>query len=224
MEKKVLTYEQMMSLFERNEQKASKEMAELREQQKKNEESQKELRESQRKTDEQMRKTDKQIEKMLKGISELEVKTYDINDRVEGIGESNGKFSESYFYNTLYNSMRFGGKKFDLIDKGLKRAQKMPGGQKIQGEYDVIMYNGDTVALIEVKYKVQKDHLEELTTRQIEAFRKLFPQYANYEIYLGIAGMSFESGVEKEALKKGIGILRPKGESVEILDENLKVY
>ena len=160
----------------------------------------------------------------FKAIRELEVKTDGINNRVEGIGESNGKFSESYFYNTLLNSMRFGKKDFDLIDKGLKRTQKLPDGKKIKGEYDVIMYNGDTVALVEIKYKVQKDHLEELATRQIEAFKKLFPQYANHKFYLGIAGMSFEDGVEKEALKRGIGILRPKGESVEILDEKLKVY
>jgi hypothetical protein len=41
---------------------------------------------------------------------------------------------------------------------------------------------------------------------------------------LGIAGLSFEDGAEAEALSKGVGILRPKGESVEVLDQNLKAF
>ncbi|MCL1947774.1 MAG: hypothetical protein FWF51_11610, partial [Chitinivibrionia bacterium] len=88
----------------------------------------------------------------------------------------------------------------------------------------VVMYNGDTIALIEVKYKVRKDHIVDLTTDQIKIFKKLFPQYAKFNFYLGIAGLSFEDGIEKEALQQGIGILKPKGENVEIIDDNLKVY
>jgi hypothetical protein len=36
--------------------------------------------------------------------------------------------------------------------------------------------------------------------------------------------MSFEDNTEEEALRQGIGVLRPSGENVEILDENLKIY
>ena len=148
----------------------------------------------------------------------------ELRKELGGIGDSNGKFSETYFYNTLLNSMRFGGKDFDQIDKGLKRSKKLPDGKKLAGEYDVVMYNGNTIALIEVKYKVRKNHIVDLTTEQIKIFKELFPQYAKFDFYLGIAGLSFEDGIEKEALQQGIGILRPKGENVEIIDDNLKVY
>jgi hypothetical protein len=36
--------------------------------------------------------------------------------------------------------------------------------------------------------------------------------------------MSFEGNTETEALKRGVGIMRPKGENVEIIDKDLKVY
>ena len=173
---------------------------------------------------EAQKETEKQLEETLKGISELRKETKDISEEVKGIGESNGKFSETYFYNTLLNSMKFGGKNFDEIDKGLKRAKKMPDGKKLKGEYDVIMYNGDTIALIEVKYKVQKEHIEKLRTKQLSIFKEFFPQYKDYNFYLGIAGLSFEEGTQDLAKDYGIGILRPKGESVEILDKKLKVY
>ena len=183
-------------------------------------------REAKRREEEAVRaaRIDALLEKTLKGISELEVKTDDINGEVKGIGESNGKFSETYFYNSLLNSMKFGGKNFDEMDKGLKRAKKLPDGSRLKGEYDVIMYNGDTIALIEVKYKVQKEHIEKLRTKQLSIFKEFFPQYKNHNFYLGIAGLSFEDGTQDLAKDYGIGILRPKGESVEILDKKLKVY
>jgi hypothetical protein len=159
----------------------------------------------------------KMSEDMFKGLAELRAET-------RGIGESNGKFSETYFYNALFDSMSFGGINFDQVDKGLKRAQRTPEGTKVVGEYDVVMYNGDAIALIEVKYRVRKEHVTNLVDKQISNFKRLFPQYAGHNYYLGIAGLSFEENVEAEALSRGIGILRPKGENVEILDQNLKAY
>ncbi|MCL1947229.1 MAG: hypothetical protein FWF51_08805 [Chitinivibrionia bacterium] len=167
---------------------------------------------------------EKMQEENAKGFAELRKQAADTRRDVDGIGESNGKFCETYFYNTLFSSMHFGGKDFDEIDKGLKRSKKLQNGKKITGEYDVVMYNGDTIALIEVKYKVRKSHIENLKTKQVSVFKELFPQYDKFNFYLGIAGLSFEDNAEKEALEQGIGILRPKGESVEIIDDNLKVY
>ncbi|MDR0303436.1 MAG: hypothetical protein LBH98_01515, partial [Chitinispirillales bacterium] len=66
--------------------------------------------------------------------------------------------------------------------------------------------------------------LETLAGTQINVFRQLFPQYVKHKFYLGIAGMSFEDNTEEEALRQGIGVLRPSGENVEILDKELKVF
>ncbi|MCL1947912.1 MAG: hypothetical protein FWF51_12310, partial [Chitinivibrionia bacterium] len=173
-EKKVLTFEEIMAGFAeiRELQKENaKELAEMREQQKrKEEESAKEwaeLKELQKRNEEERKRNEEKNEeerkrneeKSAKEWEELHKSMKEVHKELGGIGDSNGKFCETYFYNSLLNSMHFGGKDFDRIDKGLKRAQKLPDGKKIAGEYDVVMYNGDTIALIEVKYKVRKDHI-----------------------------------------------------------------
>ncbi|MCL2063061.1 MAG: hypothetical protein FWG98_01640 [Candidatus Cloacimonetes bacterium] len=148
----------------------------------------------------------------------------ELESQIGGIANSNGKLAETYFFNSLKNSMSYGGREFDEIDQGLRKTKKLPEGNHLRGEYDIIMYNGDTIALIEIKYKLNKEDVEKLLGKKLHIFKQLFPKFEKYDFLLGVAGMSFELGAEEEALENGIGILRPKGESVEILDQNLKVY
>ncbi|MDR2970385.1 MAG: hypothetical protein LBU83_00440, partial [Bacteroidales bacterium] len=76
-----------------------------------------------------------------------------------GIGESNGDMAETYFYNSFDKTMQFAGQKYDAIDRNLKRKNKE---LKLQGEYDIILYNCSSVAIIETKYKARKDDVEDL--------------------------------------------------------------
>jgi hypothetical protein len=55
-------------------------------------------------------------------------------------------------------------------------------------------------------------------------FRKYFPVYKDYDLYLGVAGFSFDKSVAEEAKKYGVGIIRQVGDSIEIDDDKLKVY
>ena len=236
---------EIRAIMKESAQENAKGFAEVKELQKKNEEGFARIEKQQEENAKGFARIEKQQEENAKGFAEIralqernEEKTEKLNELfdklgerfketnllVNGISDSNGKFSETYFFNTLRHSMKFGGKKFYEIDEGTKRSKKMPDGKHLMGEYDVVMYNGDTVALIEVKHRVRMDHIKELIERQVNVFKQLYGQYANYNFFLGIAGMSFERGVEKAAKENGIGILRPKGESVEILDSDLKVY
>jgi len=95
----------------------------------------------------------------------------------------------------------------------------------IHGEFDAVMINGDSVALIEIKYKANLEHLQKLITEQPESFRRLFPEYKNYKFYLGLAGMSFDdASVKKMALEAGVAILEAHGDHAEIIAPNLKAY
>jgi len=46
----------------------------------------------------------------------------------------------------------------------------------------------------------------------------------NFEIYLGLAGFSMSKKVEKEALKKGIAVIKQVGDTVVIIDKHLKEF
>jgi hypothetical protein len=58
----------------------------------------------------------------------------------------------------------------------------------------------------------------------VAQFRKYFPQYKDYKLYLGVAGFSFDKIVIKKAKELGIGILRQVGDGVEMDEGKLKEY
>ena len=143
-----------------------------------------------------------------------------VNKQLGGMGNSNGDVAESYFRNSFAKSMSFAGQEYDHIDAPLRRKSKK---LNLQAEYDIVMYNGTSVAIIEIKYRADKEDVK-LTLEKVEKFRKLFPHYQNYAIYLGLAGFSIDKNAEQEALKQGIGIIKQVGDTLVVNDEHLKVF
>ena len=94
--------------------------------------------------------------------------------------------------------------KFDFLVKNF-RAEK---GRKILAEYDILLVNGKSVAIIEVKYKVHPSDLEKLPAK-IDSIRNL-PQYDGYEVYAGLAGFYVPDEVIKQAEKKVILYFKEK--------------
>jgi hypothetical protein len=145
----------------------------------------------------------------------------ELTKNIGGISNSNGDMAEEMIYNSLEKDKTFGGIKFDEIDRNIKLKFKK---LKIDGEYDVVLQNGDTVAIIETKYKVREKDVSKLFGKQLNDFRQLFPMFKDYKIILGIGGMSFEDKVEDMAKEKGIGIIKIVGDKVEYHTENIKMY
>ena len=164
-----------------------------------------ELAVAQAKTEAQMARTDATLERM--GI------------HLGGITDNNGSNTEDYFYNSLLDNPVLGGIKYDSISKNLEIRSK-----RSQGEFDLVMFNGESIALIECKYKAHKSDVEKLINKKVDSFKKLFPVYANYKFYLGIASFSFYPELENFAKQNGVAILKQKGEVVEIEADNLKIY
>jgi len=156
-------------------------------------------------TEEQFKRTDATLERV--GI------------RLGNIADNNGSNAEDYFYNSLLDKPELGGIGYDTIVKNF-----VPKSKRGQGEFDIVMYNGENIALIECKYKAHKSDVEKLITKQVDSFKKLFPIYSNHKFYLGIASFSFYPELEEYAKENGVAILKQKGEVVEIEADNLKVY
>ena len=163
-------------------------------------------------------------EKYQKEREQREKEIHNLRKDTGGISDGNGKFSEEYYYNALETSMTFGGAKYDYIQGGFTRSKNLPDGKRIIAEYDIVLYNGDSVALVEIKYRVKKEDVLELVDKKLPVFRNMCKEYKNHKIYLGIAGMSFEKNAKKTAKEKGIAILHPKGENVKIDDAIMTAY
>ncbi|MCL2436215.1 MAG: hypothetical protein FWD09_08805 [Lentimicrobiaceae bacterium] len=137
-----------------------------------------------------------------------------------GIGKSNGAVAESYFVNSFTNSMQFAGQEYDSMDHHCRRSSKR---LNLKGEYDLVLYNCISVVIIEVKYNARQKDVEKLL-KKAPVFKQLYPQYANFDLYLGLAAFHFEEHTESGAVENGIAIIKQIGDNMVIYDAHLKVF
>jgi len=134
-------------------------------------------------------------------------------------GNNQGSFAEEYFFNSFdHGDKTFFRENFDRISKNVKVVL-----ENLEDEYDIVMYNSASVAIIEVKFRAREEHIPQLL-RKAETFRILYPYYKDYKIYLGLASMSFHAGVEEDCLARGIALIKQVGDTVMIYDEHLTVW
>jgi len=184
---------------------------ELRDMFKKTDEQIKKTNEQIKKTDEQLKKTDEELRKMFEKSDERLKKTDRRLDRVAaqlgGIAKNQGDVAEEFFVNSLKETLRIGEMNFDLMltNVGLKAG-------KIHDEFDMLLVNGNSVAIIEVKYKVHPNDLD-LLPKKIEHLKQM-PQYEKYHVYAGFAGFFVPDDVLTEAKRRGYFILQRKGDLI----------
>ena len=178
----------------------------------------KEIQESQVKTDEQLNKTHKEIQE-LKEVQKETSKAVKKVSRLFGISENKqAAIIEDVFHNSLIKTMTVNGVQYNYIDKNIK----MKEGKKEIGELDIILYNGRTIALIEVKTKAHPNDLT-LLYKLLENYRKKHPADQR-EIFLYYASFCFTSQIEQEASEKGIGLLTVQGDTIESLNDSLVAF
>ena len=164
-----------------------------------------EIAKSQAELTESQKETDRQIKK--------------VKETLGSWANNHGTFAEEYFFNSFeQGKQNFFGEKFDEIEKNLKNRR-----QGLRDEYDIVLFNHTSVALIEVKYKAHVNNIPEVL-KKAETFRILYPDYKDFRIYLGLASMSFYPELEEECINTGIAIIKQVGDTVVINDKHLKVY
>ena len=130
-----------------------------------------------------------------------------------------GEMAEQYFINSIKCGLgNFLGEKFDEILPNVE-------GEVVgyMDEYDILLINGKSVAIIEVKFRACARDIKKVL-RKAETFRVNFPKYANHKIYLGLASMSFNEESESMCLEKGIAVIKQVGDTLVIYDERIKAH
>jgi len=95
----------------------------------------------------------------------------------------------------------FFGEHFNRIRKNVK-----PVGEKLEDEYDIVMYNDFSVAIVETKFKAHEKDIPKVI-KKAETFRILCPDYKDFKIYLGLASLSFYPELEQECIENGIAVI-----------------
>jgi len=141
------------------------------------------------------------------------------NKQLGGMCNSNGDAAQGFFYNSLNKKKALFGEKFDLVIE--QESRKSIVG--FEAEYDIIMFNGCSICIVEVKYKASEDDIQSVL-RKIVTFRKNFPEHNEKKIYLALAGMSFHKNTENLCKNNGIAVIKQVGDTIEVYDENLKTF
>ena len=175
-------------------------------------EAEKQRLEAEKQRQKQSKKIDKQIEETFKAIKEL-------GKNIGGISKSNGDFAEEYFFSAFEKGKQnFFGEKFDVIEKNVKGWKK-----GFRDEYDILLVNGKTVGIVEVKYNADKENLPRVLNKA-NTFRSNFPEYKKHKVYIGLASLVFDDKLEQDCIKKGIAVIKQVGKKVIINDKKMVAY
>lgn len=151
-------------------------------------------------------------------VRELTQSIKDTRGEIAGVGNSQGLVAEEFFYNSLIDKPTIGGVKYDQVN------MNMQGGKKNDRfECDLAMINGKSVALIEVKYNVKEDAVEQVESH-IRRFKKFFPYFAQHTIYGGIAGFHIPKEVAKLAHEKGLFVLKRRGDAFTVDTQGMRAF
>jgi len=141
-------------------------------------------------------------------------------EQIGGISRSNGEFCEEYFVETFKRNPTFLGEKYDRV---LYNHKPDPDLAAINDQYDLILRNGNTIVIIEMKYKAGIDDVGRMF-RKLESYRANYPMYKDYKTYLGLASFRFSDAVRKRADEMGIVLIQQQGEKIEVVNETVRTW
>ena len=174
----------------------------------------KELEKRRKLFDEDLKKSNDAFDKRME---KLEKKLNKIGALVGSASNNQGDVTEEYFANSLKSYLKLGNIDFDFLVQNFTAER----GRKILAEYDILLVNGKSVAIVEVKYKAHVNDLDKLPKKIQEL--KALPQYRDYEVYAGIATFYANKELIKKAKEQGFFILQRKGDVVVSHIDNLQV-
>jgi len=152
--------------------------------------------------------TDDELKELVASLAVSQKETDRKLDKIAkmiGVSNNQGNVAEDFFYNSLIKDNHLGSLSFDDITKNMAKHRG-----KIQEEYDIFLTNGESIAIIEVKYKA---HLEDISKldRKFNNFKKLFPIYKDYKLYGAMASFYFNQDIKDELLKQGYFVVERSG-------------
>ena len=142
----------------------------------------------------------------------------EVSRRMGSMASNQGDVAEEFFYNSLDANPVIGLMEFDTVTPNL-----IMGSKQQHTEFDIVLVNGQSVALIEVKYKAHLNDLDQVQSK-VDSYRRLRPEHKDYKIFAGLAGFSIPSDIVKTAHERGIFVLQRKGDVIEVDAQTMKAF
>ena len=154
-------------------------------------------------------------------IEEMKQDTKALKKQMGNITNNQGDMVEEFVHNSIkYHNNKLWGVQFDDIEFDLKNKVG-----KTKAQYDVVLYNGNTIAIVEVKSKAHQNDLNGFA-KKVEDFRVLFPMYKDYKIHIGIAAVHINDDVITACKAKGYGVVSLSGNPIyhQEVTDNIKAF
>jgi hypothetical protein len=186
----------------------------------------KELRESQKDTDRIIKEVGKKQEETALQIekTDLQMKKTDLQmkETDRRLGKLGNRFGEMVEHMVAPN-LREKFKELGLIfPKANLDSDVSDYEHNIFLEIDVLLENGDKALLVEVKTKLLTEHIKEHIKR-LDKRRKYADLHGDKRAFLGaVAGMVITANVKDYALKQGLFVIEPSGETFTITSPKKK--
>lgn len=138
---------------------------------------------------------------------------------VGNISNNQGDIAEEFFYRSFLKNPVLGSLKFDSVSRNLNNHIG-----DLQEEYDLVLINGDSVAVIEVKAKAHEKDLEIMMQRKMANFPKLFKDFRHYRRYAGIATLVSNEALVAKAKELGLFLLTQQGDHQTVVQEGRPIH
>jgi len=170
-------------------------------------------------TDRMFKETEKRFKDIEQSFKEMEKRSKETDLNIDklanlygGVSENSRDVAEEFFRRGLEARDSLFGIPYDQVARLQKKTRQL------QGEFDIVLYNGDYMVVIEVKYKLHPDDVEDFVNRKLSAFKPLFPEYADKKLIGAVAAMSVPSSSYELAEKNGLLVLTQSGENISVMN------
>ena len=134
-----------------------------------------------------------------------------LESTMNNLGFNIGMGVEEMFLNGLKDNPTLNGIHFENVIDNVKIINENGNDAT---EIDILMLNGTSVGLIETKHRFNKEDLQKFIEKQFPIFKKYGGTALRENIYLYIAGLSFDKDVILNAKKAGVGVLHLKNDII----------
>ena len=158
-----------------------------------------------RETGAQLKKTDAKIDRIAKLVG--------------NISNNQGDSTEEFFYRSLLKNSILGNLHFDAVYRNLPSHKG-----KLQDEFDIVLVNDDSVAIVETKHKAHPNLIDDMLKKKLPNFRILFPFYQKQKLYGVIASMVSNNKLIEKVKEAGLFFLTQQGQHVVLVNDKVRSF
>jgi hypothetical protein len=169
--------------------------------------------ESKAESDRRTAEYDRIAAESARSMEELKRSVAETTRAVNGLTSRWGRFVEELVEPAVVRMFQERG-----IDVKEKHPRVSVKRENVAMEIDILVVDTTDVVLVECKSRLSRDDVNDFL-ENLEKFKIAFPAYKNYQAYGAVAGIEINEGVDRYAYQKGLFVIRPSGDNVEIVND-----